>query len=397
MTHVLLVTAHYAPENTAPAVRMSETALQLVRRGYQVTVLTTFPDYAGRIVPGEYRNRLRYCELLDGVHVVRVRSYAPHKDSVLAQISFGCLAPWLGSREISRPDVMVVASPPLLNLLTATIVARRMHFPFILRIGGLCPEKRSDLPGHFLFRWWVQRLERSMCRNAAALGAATESLRAALIRQGLDEERVFLLTDGIDTAKFYPLSRTVAREKLGWDGCFTLLYVENSGLTRELATFLDAAEALLKQTDIRFVLAGEGATREHWRAEVQRRNLTNVTFFLKQPHDHMRLLLSATDACLIALDEAESAPPTILLEAMACVRAVLLAGDGEVRTLVEREAALYVDPGNATALVEAVLYLRKYPEVAHLLGIQGRALVEERFEQAMVTAALEEQITRLLQ
>ena len=43
MTHVLFISPYYLPEKGAAAVCVSETAKSLVKRGYQVTILTVEP------------------------------------------------------------------------------------------------------------------------------------------------------------------------------------------------------------------------------------------------------------------------------------------------------------------------------------------------------------------
>ncbi|HKV59539.1 MAG TPA: hypothetical protein VJO32_14695, partial [Ktedonobacteraceae bacterium] len=96
MTHILFITPYYPPEKGAAAVRISETAVRLVRQGHDVTILTTFPNYPTGIVPLEYRGHRMKIEWLDGVRVVRVWSYTSANKGflrrILAQLSFGCLA-----------------------------------------------------------------------------------------------------------------------------------------------------------------------------------------------------------------------------------------------------------------------------------------------------------------
>src|SRR2546426_3201315 len=103
MAHILFITPYFPPEKAAPAVRLSETAIHLVKRGHQVTVLTTVPNYPTGIVPPEYRGHLIQQETLEGVRVVRIWSYtSPNRGfarRILAQLSFGWLAPIL---EIGR-------------------------------------------------------------------------------------------------------------------------------------------------------------------------------------------------------------------------------------------------------------------------------------------------------
>src|SRR5215471_12263320 len=102
MSHVLFITPYYPPENGAAAAGVSEMSAHLVKRGYQVTVLTTLPNYPTGIVPPEYRGHLLQEEMLDGVRVIRFWSYvSPNRGflrRVLAQLSFGCLAPLLGGK-----------------------------------------------------------------------------------------------------------------------------------------------------------------------------------------------------------------------------------------------------------------------------------------------------------
>src|SRR5579862_8009163 len=103
MSRILFISPYYPPEKTAPAIRISETAECLVRRGYDVTVLTTFPNFPTGIVPPAYRGHLIQREVREGVKIVRVWSYiTPNKGflrRILAQLSFGCVAPLLGWRK----------------------------------------------------------------------------------------------------------------------------------------------------------------------------------------------------------------------------------------------------------------------------------------------------------
>lgn len=389
-------------------VRISETAKILARRGYQVTVLTTFPNYPNGIVPAEYRGHTLLEEQSEGVRVVRVWSYIrPNKGfllRILAQLSFGCLAPLLSRKTIERPDLMIVESPPLFDAIAGRILAWRYRCPFIFTVADLWPESAVQLGmlrNRFLIRL-AEWLEWSTYRKAGAVWAVTEGIHNTLIQKGLSPERVFLLTNGVDTTTFRPLSKAGARAKLGWDDRFTVLYAGTHGLAHGLTRVLDAAERLQDRADIRIVFAGDGATKNELIADAHQRNLTNVTFLDPLPHERMPLLLSAADACLVPLRRLplfEGALPSKMYEIMACARPMLLGADGEARRLVEMEAgaAHYFEPENADALVAAILYLREHPDDVEELGRRGRAFVEARFDRGLLTAKLETYIARLLE
>jgi colanic acid biosynthesis glycosyl transferase WcaI len=407
VTHILFVTPYYPPEKAAPAVRISETAICLVEQGYQVTVLTTAPNYPRGIVPPEYRGHIMRKEACNGVRVVRVWSYvSPNKGflrRILAQLSFGCLAPILGWKAVGRPDMVVVESPPLFDAIAGRLLSWHKRCPFIFIVSDLWPESAVQLGvlrNRILIRL-AEWLEWSSYQRASLVWSVTEGIRNVLIDRGLPSERVFLLTNGVDTSKFRPLPQSQARAELGWDDRFTAIYAGTHGLAHGLTTILDAAERTRERADIRIVLIGDGAEKADLVAQAEQRNLANVEFLEPQPHDRMPLLLAGADVCLVPLRKLqlfEGALPSKMYEAMACARPIVLGVEGEARRLAEHEAgsAIAVEPENADALASAILYLSEHHEVAEALGQRGRAFVEARFDRVQLTAALEAHLATLL-
>jgi glycosyltransferase involved in cell wall biosynthesis len=410
MAHIVFVTPYFPPEVGAAQIRISENAARLAARGHAVTVLTTLPNYPLGVVPPEYHNGRNRSEMRDGVRVERVWSYvSPNKGflrRILSQLSFGCLAPFLAGRRIGRPDILIVESPPLFDAFAGRMLARRSRCPYIFTVADIWPESAVQLGAlrnRFLV-WLAERLEWSTYRRAGAVWSVTAGIRQELIRRGLPPQKIFLLTNGVDTMKFHPQPRDEARAALGWDDRFTLLYAGTLGLAHDLGTLLHAA-ALLRDRgdggDIRIVLAGEGAAKADLIAETERRGLDNVTFLPAQPHERMPTLIAAADVCLASLRKVplfEGALPSKMYEAMACARPLLLAVDGEARELIERQAgaALYVEPENAGALAAAILRLRDDPALAAELGAHGRAFVEAHFDRNALAVALEARIAVLL-
>ncbi|MFL5587641.1 MAG: glycosyltransferase family 4 protein [Ktedonobacteraceae bacterium] len=408
MMHILFVTPYYPPEISAPAVRISETATRLVKRGHQVTVLTTFPNFPSGIVPQEYRGRLIQHELCDGVHIVRVWSYVSANKGflrrILAQLSFGCLAAFLGWKAVGRPDVMIVESPPLFDAIAGRMLAWLKHCPFIFMVADLWPEaaiQMGVLRNQVLIRL-SEWLEWSTYQRANLVWVVSEGVRDLLIQRGLSPERIFLLTNGVDTALFHPLPQVKARAELGWDDRFTVLYAGTHGLAQGLATILSAAEQMRDHADIHIVFAGDGAAKADLMAQAESRCLKNVTFLDAQPHDRLPLLLAGADVCLVPLRKValfETTLPVKMFEVMACSRPMLLSAEGKARQLAEREAgaAIAVEPENPEAMVSAILYLREHPEEAEALGRRGRKYVEARFDREQLTAGLEARIAKMLE
>src|SRR5579883_82593 len=407
MAHILFITPYYPPEISAPSIRISEMAMQLVRRGHQVTVLTTFPNFPYGVVAKEYRGHVLLREEREGVKIIRVWSYAtPNKGflpRVLGQLSFGCLAAVLGWRAVGRPDVILVESPPLFDAISGRLLAWLKRRPFIFTVADLWPEvavQMGVLRNKLLIRL-SEWLEWSTYRRAGLVWVVTEGLRQVLIKRGLPEERVFLLTNGVDTRLFRPLPQQDARAELGWQEPFIVLYSGTHGLAQGLPTIIQAAELLQVHPDIQIYFVGEGAVKAELITLAQSKGLKNVTFLPSQPHDRLPELLAAADVCLVPLRKVALFQwdlPVKMLEAMACGRPIVLSADGVAREIADEQAgaAVYAEPENAEALAAAILRLRDHPELAEELGKRGRAFLIEHFDREKLVLDLEKHITGLL-
>lgn len=407
MARILLVTQYYPPEIGAIPTYTSEMAARLVHRGHEVTVLTTLPNYPTGIVHPDYRRGANRREVRDGVTVVRVWSAtSPGKGFIhrlAAYLSFTCLAPFAAARSVGHPDIIIGVAPPLFTSIATRLLARRKHCPFIFNVGDLWPESAIQLGvlQNRLLIWLAGRLEWSTYRRAGAIWALTEGIRDTLVRRGVSATKVFMLPLGVDTARFSPLPRAEARAMLGMDDRFTLLYAGNIGLAQGLSTVIEAATELRDHPDVRLLMVGNGTAKADLVAEARRRGLENVVFVDSQPPEHMPAIIAAADACLVSLRKLplfDGALPSKMFEYMACARPLVLSVDGEARRVAERdaEAAIFVEPENATALASAVRALRDDPRLGPRLGANGRAYVHAHYDRDHLVTMLEARIDALL-
>lgn len=403
MAHILFVTSYYPPERGAAPTQCRETAIRLVQRGHQVTVLTTLPNYPTGAVPAEYRDKSRWTEVMDGVTVVRVWSFISTNKGffqrLLGMLSFGFLAGITGAGRVGRPDAIIVISPPLFNAIAGRMLAWRKRCPFFFNVHDLWPESAVQmgvLHNAAMIRL-SEWLEWSTYRRAKEVWAVTEGIRETLIRKGLPAKKTALIPNGVDAARFHPTPRAEARALLGWDDRFTVVYAGTLGLAHGLHTIVEAADLLRDHPDVRFVFVGDGVVRSELMAEAAARGLENVTFLPSVPHDEMPVVLAGADVCVVSLRKLplfQGARPSKMFECMASGRPILLAVDGEARAIAERDAgaALYVEPENAEAMVAGILELKDHPEWARELGQHGRAYALAHLDRERIIAEIEARV-----
>jgi len=152
------------------------------------------------------------------------------------------------------------------------------------------------------------------------------------------------------------------------------------GMAHGLETLLDAASQLRQQnSDVRFLLVGEGAERERIQALAESRGLASIRFLDQQPREKIPALISASDACLVLLkktDVFKTVIPTKMLEFMSSARPVILAVEGQAQQIVEEAGAgIVIEPENARALAAAIVQLAGDHELGRALGQKGREYI----------------------
>jgi glycosyltransferase involved in cell wall biosynthesis len=336
-----------------------------VRWGHQVTVVTSAPNFPqGKLFPG-YRNRWHQRERVDGIEVVRVKTFiAPNAGiarRTLDFLSFGATSYLAGLVE-SRPDIVVATSPQFFTAVAGWAVAASRRLPFVFELGDLWP--RSILALGILrggaIMALIERLELFLYRHAAMVIALTEAFKADLIARGIPAAKIRVVRNGADLPRYAPRPR---EEKLAsaWSlaGKFVVGYLGTHGLAHDLGRVLEAAALLRDDPATRFLLVGAGAERDRLVAEATRRGLENVILQPMQPKEAVPGVWSLCDVALVHLKDAPAFAeviPSKMFEAMAMGLPILLAApDGEARCILEGSGAgLWVPAGDPAALAAAV-------------------------------------------
>ncbi|MNE41437.1 putative glycosyl transferase [compost metagenome] len=140
-TRVLLLTQWFDPEPTFKGLVF---ARELVAQGFEVEVVTGFPNYpGGKLYPG-YRIKLIQREVIDGVTVTRLPLYPSHGQSgigrVLNYISFAASSLLYGLFGAKKPDVIYAYHPPLTVGIAAAFIRLLRRVPVVYDIQDMWPD-----------------------------------------------------------------------------------------------------------------------------------------------------------------------------------------------------------------------------------------------------------------
>ncbi len=268
---IVLMAQCYAPENVSAAILITELATDLVKHGHQVSIVTGAPNYPyGRVFNG-YRNWFYHVETLDGVRVIRTWSYiSPSKKLWARLLHYGSysVTAFYGGLAAGRPDVLISFSPPLPLGLSAWLLSRIWRVPWVLQLEDLYPDaaiaagvmKNKKIIR--LFLW----MERFLYERSHHISVISESFRKTLLAKKVSNSKIELIPVWADPEEVRPLPKENSfRHDHGLADKFVVMYAGNMGLTSCLEDILQAAEILREQTEIQFVIVGEGVKKERWK------------------------------------------------------------------------------------------------------------------------------------
>jgi colanic acid biosynthesis glycosyl transferase WcaI len=375
---ILFFTDYFRPEPSAPAAHVYERAKLWVRWGHEVTVITSAPNFPEGKVYAGYENAWRTVEVMDGVRVVRVKTFISANQGTirrsLDQLSYPFSALLQAQRE-PRPDVVLSTSPPLFCPLAGIFYAWPRGIPHVFEVRDIWPASILAVTGQrpgVVYRI-LEALELWMYRRSARLISFTRSYVADLTGRGVAAGKIDVVVNAANLELFTPRPPDEAlKQRLGLQGRFVVGYLGTIGLAHDLGNVVAAAR-LLADLPVTFLLVGVGADKVKLEGEVRAAGLDNVRFVERQLKEAMPSFWSLCDLSLVHLKDTPlfaKVIPSKIFESMAMGVPILFAGpEGEGAEIVrETGAGLTLPPGDPVALARGVRALVADPERVRTLA-----------------------------
>jgi colanic acid biosynthesis glycosyl transferase WcaI len=394
---ILLLIVQFPPDVNSTGLLMGQVCEELVARGHQVSVLTTFPHYAQFRVWDEYRGKLVEHDRYRGMDVTRVFVCAAGSkqrmtNRFLSYLSFNALATTAGLLSRKHYDVILATNGSFISGISAWLMSKARGIPFVYNVQDLYPETpiRTGKVRHPVAIWGLRGMELFMYRRASHLSVITPSFQEHAKAMGIAADRVSVIPNFVDTSFIRPLSRqNPFSERNGLADKFVVTHAGNVGYVYDLDTMLDAAVMLSAYEDIVFLIVGDGVSKARLEQRARELRLRNVRFLPFQPHADLPWLRATSDVqvSLYRRGSSRHSMPSKVYEIMASGRPLLVSADArsDVWNLVEETGCgLCVEPQDAEKLALAVLRLYNDRDLCTRIGELGRREVERRYSREVV-------------
>ncbi|HXY30876.1 MAG TPA: glycosyltransferase family 4 protein [Gemmatimonadaceae bacterium] len=403
-TRSLLWVNHFA---VAPVdgggTRHVEIARELVRRGWQVTIAASdfhlhSRGYTRRRGPSD-RSVIR--ERVDGVEIDWLWA-APYSRNdwrrALNWLTFSRSVTWWRPAPGGRqPNVIIGSSPHLLAAAASLRLARRLGVPFLFEVRDLWPESLLAAGGRKgLLYYALDAIARRLYRSSDRIIVLAQGVGEYLATRGVPRSQIVYVPNGADVDPAPSRPRQADGSRL------TAVYAGAHGPANGLDTVVDAAALLRDDPRIRFLLVGDGPSKNDLVARARARSLTNMEFREPVPKDQVAALLLAADLGLMVLRDAPlfsfGVSPNKLFDYMAAGLPIVCNVPGEVADILRQAGSgVQATDSSPEALASAVRRVAALdPAARSALGAAGRSWVVANNSREALAARVDEALRPLV-
>jgi len=195
--------------------------------------------------------------------------------------------------------------------------------------------------------------------RANAVVAVSNDLTKTIINQGISENKVHTIPNGINQTLFTPRDKTKTRQNLGLpENIKLIVYVGQLHPVKDHGTFIEGIANYISTTnandnDLMVLIIGDGPSKQSLIKRVIKAGLSSyITFEDQKPHDQIAKLLSAADVlCLTSIREGR---PNIILESLACGTPVVASDVGGIPELINTDNGILFPAGDSTAFSKSL-------------------------------------------
>lgn len=381
---ILLITQWFDPEPTFKGLLFAK---ELVARGFEVEVITGFPNYPGGTLYDGFHIKLIQKEMIEGVLVTRVPLYPSHDKNKLGRmanyISFSFSSLLYGLFFAKRPDIIYAYHPPLTVSISALIIKLFRQIPVVLDIQDIWPDtlKATGMirnPRLLDFVSKVCNLTYSYVTKIVVLSPGFKNL---LINRGVPDEKIKIIFNWADEKALRNTNSKKPKE-LESKESFKVLFAGNVGQAQGLNIIIDAAILLKGIPKLHFFVLGRGLQLDDLKKRAGDLNLDNIHFLPAVGMDKVGNFLESADALLIHLNSDplfEITIPGKTQAYMAIGKPIIMGVSGDASKLVSSaNCGVFFESENSASLAKAIKDLMLLdPADIQRLGENGERFYDE--------------------
>lgn len=330
---LLVICQYYYPE----PFRISDICEELVKNGYDITVLTGLPNYPEGKVLEEYRYRKKRVETINGVKVIRCFEVGRGGSKLMLFLNYFSFALSASLKTLFMKEkydaIFVNQLSPIMMGLPAIVYKKRHKKKILLYCLDLWPAslKAGGINEQSIVYKMFLSLSKWIYQSADYVAVSSYTFKDYLGNTlGINENRIFHLPQYAETLFLDKVEVPQGKE-------FNFVFAGNIGDMQSVDTIIKAANELREHTHIYFHIVGDGSKLEECKDLSNKLGLQNIIFYGRKPLPEMPKYYGFADAMLITLKDDSTISSTLpgkIQSYMAAGKPIIGAINGEAQRVI---------------------------------------------------------------
>jgi glycosyltransferase involved in cell wall biosynthesis len=403
---LLYLTQYYPPEVGAGAVRSNVMSKYLASDGWEVDVVCEKPNYPTGKLKKEYQDNWTYSEKrAENLWVHRIWSIANSRETLVQQLLF-FLSFMITSFffVLSRPqqyDIIYVTSPPIFAGISGFLLSKIFGSKFIFEVRDIWPDSavnQTELESESLFIKFGRALEKWLYRNADLVVPVTEAAEKIITTRS-NKTPTYVIPNGVDIELFENKENPSLGVDEKYDSSkFRVGYVGSLGVIHDLSTLIEAAKICEKDTDIEFIIVGDGGRNNKLQDLIEELKPKNVQWVGLKDHEKIPYYISSFDIAINPINPSkafESIVTVKFYEYLACEVPVITCGRGLMKRIGDKSgAAITVEPKNPHELAKSILDIKTDEKRKETMAGSGRKFINDQYSRSKLAMKLSEKLKK---
>lgn len=392
---ILVVCQYFYPEQF----RVNDICFELVKEGYEVTVLTGLPNYPSGMVEKKYKGFKNRNEEINGVKVIR--SWLLGRGEGTGKLAANYLSFAISSTIKSlfiKKDfdlILVYQLSPVTMAIPGIVLKKITKKPLIIYCHDLWPESiaSAGISSESKIYNILLKLSRWIYKNANEIFTSSKLFEDYFTNTLNVDKKITHLP--VYAEELFENIKPIQMDNEN----INLVFAGNIGEMQSVETIIYAANEVKDDQNIKFHIVGDGSSKIKCEELVNQLALENVIFHGQHPVSEMPRYYEMADAFLVTLKANKVISYTLpnkVQSYMAAGKPIIGSIDGETQIVIHESKCGYCSPAeDSKKLANNIRGFMEEKEKHIVYGENARKYYDNNFSKIKYMDRLKDLITKI--